>query len=194
MLRRRSSLIALIGSTLAACAGEAPEQGPPPANATPAVAHARPAFTQLAARAGGFVSSVDAEGMPQFIWAIDQQAAEPTNTAQQAADFHLRRFAPALGLRTSDLETADLQFLRDMGEGGWIAEWKQRIDGVEVYPSEVTLLMKKNLDLVAISGRLRRANPEKTQFELTPEAALALALQAHLGVPLSPEDFAATEE
>ena len=71
---RRSStlrLIAVLAATTS-CAGEPPEQATPPSRVTPTVARHRPVLAQLARDAGGFVSSVDAEGVPQFIWAIDQ--------------------------------------------------------------------------------------------------------------------------
>jgi large repetitive protein len=183
----------LLAFLVVACDAQSSSPDPDP-DRKPSVPQARPAFTQLAARAGGFVSSVDDEGMPSFIWAIGQKAALPTSSAREAAAFHLERFAPALDLRAADLETAELRFLRNLGAGGWIAEWKQRVKGIEVYPSEVTLLMKKNMDLVAISGRLRRVTPAKEQFELTPEAALALALDVSLGVAVSPADFVETDE
>ena len=135
MLRSRYPfLIALFAF---ACAGEAPDPTSPAAGRAPTVVQARPAFARLAREAGGFVSSIDAEGMPQFIWAVDQKEAQPTVGAREAAEYHLSRYAPAFGLKSSDLKTADLRFIRDMQEGGWLAKWKQKIGGVEVYPSEV---------------------------------------------------------
>ncbi len=76
-----------------------------------------------------------------------------------------------------------------MGEGGFLAKWHQRVAGVEVYPAEMAVLMRKNLELVAISGRLRRGSAPRAAFELSPAAALALALDTHLGAGLNPEDL-----
>ncbi|MEW5850104.1 MAG: M36 family metallopeptidase [Myxococcota bacterium] len=153
----------------------------------------RRTLREVAAAQGGHVTSEDRRGVPQFIWAVGTQSAPRGATPGEAATHHLLRFARAHGLREQDLKTAELAFVRTVGNRGVLARWEQRLAGVEVYPSRVTVLMRANLDLVAISGNLRAlpAGPNVPVFHIDDSEALARALATQLQVPLAASDVVA---
>src|SRR5262245_47263267 len=74
-------------------------------------------LSTLAAAEGGFVSSSDPQGVPTFIWAVGDHPAEPADSPRVAAERHLARFTRAFGLRASDLDTAELRFLKSLHSG-----------------------------------------------------------------------------
>jgi MYXO-CTERM domain-containing protein len=75
--------------------------------------------------------------------------------------------------------------------GAAVVKLGQRASGIEVYPSEAGVLMRSNLELVAISGNLRRLGQTNgaSDFSLAHGDALAGALQKHLDVAFGPEDL-----
>ena len=129
-----------------------------------------------AADVGGYVSSVDREGVPQFVWAVGKQPAPRDASPVRAARFHLARFAAAQNLTQRAIDDAEVVRTADLGAGGVIVHLRQRIDGVEVYPSDVKVLMRQNLELVAISGRLREPAATTRSFQLSAADAAARAL------------------
>lgn len=167
---------------------DAPSDSPTGQRALPL----KPSSKSAAAAAGGFVSSVDHRGAPTFIWAVGAHHAEPADDARTAAFRHLSRFSGAHGLKPHELETADLRFVRQLRRGGVIAKWGQKIGGIEVYPSQAAVVMKQNLDLVAVSGHLHNTNidlPKGTAVqEISAAEALASTLSRHLLTELSAGD------
>jgi hypothetical protein len=151
----------------------------------------------VAAAAGAVATSVDARGVPQFLWATSRQPAFPGATAETAARFHLGRFAHAQGLTPAALSSTEVANVHDMGAGGVITRLRQRVGGIDVYHGDVKVLMKKNLELVAISGRLhptvvtgateasRAGTPSERYFRRTPAEALVGALNHRYGARLS---------
>jgi hypothetical protein len=129
-----------------------------------------------AADAGGYVSSVDREGVPQFVWAVGKQPAPRDATPVRAARFHLSRFSAAQKLSQPAIDGAEVVRTADLGDGGVLVHLRQRIDGIEVYPSDVKVLMRRNLELVAISGRLREPSATGRTFQLGAASACARAL------------------
>src|SRR4051794_38039334 len=94
----RARIASLIGlTTLAAC--QPNSTSTPSSSARPRTASLRNATTsERVAGRGGRVSSFDASGAPQFVWATTARPALPGQNAEQAARAHLRWFAPALEL------------------------------------------------------------------------------------------------
>jgi hypothetical protein len=136
-----------------------------------------------AAPAHPYVSSTDeASGKPSFVWETAVAAAPKGASVEAAARYHLGRMARAYGLK-ADVASAgstELAFTHDLGRGARIVAFHQRVNGVEVYPGDVKVLMRPNLDLVAISGTLRgSAQVQKGGFKLSSADALAHALSAH---------------
>jgi len=151
---------------------------------------------EVAAWLGGHVSAVDDSGVPSFLWALDRHPAEPGATPADAARAHLGTFASALGISVQDIAGAEVKAVHHLPSVGVIARLRQRVDGVEVYPSEVRVLMRDNLELVTISGRLMPAEgpPKKRRFAIGEEQALALALETAMGLPVTAADVVDTRE
>jgi hypothetical protein len=136
-----------------------------------------------AAKAGGSIASMDEQrGVPSFLWAIGKQAA-PAATAgpEAAARSHLVRFAKAYGLQRSSVDTASVVRVHDIGRGGIVVTLRQKLGGVEVYNSDVKVLLRRNGELVAITGslptdRVSFGKPGSAGFKLAAAQAAAAAL------------------
>ena len=144
-----------------------------------------------AAKAGGSIASMDEQrGVPSFLWAVGKHAA-PAGVAapEAAARSHLARFARAYGMLPGSIDTADVVHVHDTGRGGIVVVLRQKLGGVEVYNSDVKVLLRRNLELVAISGSLPtdRASfgkPGTAGFKVAPEQAVAGALSDLFGISL----------
>ncbi|AUX41799.1 hypothetical protein SOCE26_032240 [Sorangium cellulosum] len=156
----------------------------------------------LAARAGGIVTAVDERrGVPTFLWAAPgaAQTLAAGTTPEAAARRYLDRFAEAYGLPRAALATAEVVHVHDLGQGPIIVILRQRVDGAEVFQNDVKVLLRQNLDLVAISGNLHAAAvPAKPAagtrtFRLAPGHALVRALEALYGVHAGPRDVVDTQ-
>jgi len=143
---------------------------------------------QLAAARGGYVSSLDPQGSPQFMWAVPVRPSLPGLDAETAARVHLDWFAPALGLDSATVRGAQLGFVHDVGHGPLIVHLHQQVDGADVYRSEVKVLMRRDLSLVAIAGNLKSPallrSAAHARFAVSPPQALTIAVNDIHGVTL----------
>src|SRR5262245_56861298 len=102
---------------LAACQAETNSAAPPlPSSREPPHAAARP---------GAYVSSTDADGVPQFLWAVTHQPAPRDATPVLAARWHLGRYAAAQLLDAGAIAAAELVRTADFGEGGILVHLRQ---------------------------------------------------------------------
>lgn len=176
------------------CQGSA---APPmlPKQLPPAPASSRPELGRAARDRAGVVTSQDAHGVPQFIRAVGD------HPVPRGANARTGGHAPSCplcsgscsGAAPSDLTTASLDFARTMHGGGVVARYSQHVDGLEVYPGRVTVLMKRDLQLAVLSGNLHAVGAYHKQvfpFCTAPGQALALALSAHFQVPLAEQNIA----
>ncbi|WP_437514215.1 M36 family metallopeptidase [Sorangium sp. So ce1099] len=163
--------------------------------AASALQDARASASARAARGGGIVTAIDEQrGVPNFLWAA--RGAAPAVAAgvtpEAAARLHLGRFAAAYGLSRAALETARVVHVHDIGQGPVIVTLRQRVDGADVFQTDVKVLMRQSLDLVAISGNLHpaavpaRTSSSRRAFRLSPRQALATALADLYGIPTGP--------
>ncbi|WP_437784744.1 M36 family metallopeptidase [Sorangium sp. So ce1097] len=163
--------------------------------AASAPANPRAAAAAQAARAGGIVTAIDEQrGVPSFLWAA--QGAAPAAAAgvspEAAARLHLGRFAETYGLSRAALGTARVVHIHDLGQGPVIVTLRQRVDGADVFQTDVKVLMRQNLELVAISGNLHpgavpaKASSIRRAFRLAPAQALATALEDLYGIHPGP--------
>ena len=180
-----SRRLAVLLLTFTACTKSPESEAPPKRAATPTTISP----TVLAAQAGGFVSAVDERGIPSFVWASASLRAAPGDTPELAARGYLGRFAKAHAIAPRDVEKAELKSVHQLDRIGVIAKLSQRAHGIEIYPSEVRVLMRSNLELVAISGSLRPAaiTTKRTDFRLTGADALANAITDAMGVAVRKE-------
>lgn len=181
------------------CAGMASCQGDSPTRITvqlkqPTTVATLPASApprRVAAAVGGHASSVDQRGVPRFVWATNRKAAPVGKSPEDAARWHLSRYAPAQRLRSADLSTAEVAFTQNFGPGGYVVGLRQKVGGVEVYNGTVKVLMRPSRELVAISGSLQStaAHLLDRNFRLGPEHALAGALTDLYGRPFAPAEM-----
>src|SRR6185369_1787689 len=137
------SALALV--TFFACNGAAPSSSPAsiPTAATP-VSRIAPSLAGIASEQGGRALSVDERGVPVFVVATTKSpsAGELTADPERAARFHLSRFLPALGVDASALAVAKTVGVRAIDRGS-LVHLRQRIDGLDVYPGDVKVLLAK---------------------------------------------------
>jgi hypothetical protein len=145
----------------------------------------------LAADAGGVVTAVDSDGVPKFVWAAGARQGPAGATHDGAARWHLRQFARALDVTPADVSAADIVGVQTLNSGDVIVELRQRLAGVEVMGSSVKVLMRgDDHQLVAISGRPRSTSGAETRWQRSREDALAAALSAQFGAPISASSIA----
>lgn len=173
----RGALLLLAGGfSCAAPSGTAP-QGSPPADVSP-----RSPDEVRASGAGGIVTAVDDDGRPRFIWASQRLAASPGLSAEDAAREHFARFAPSFGIGAHELAGMTATSLGGTRRGDHVIRLGQSVDGIEIHRSEVRVVMRPDLSLIALSGTpspVVAAKPAASQFRLTPGQALSRAL-SHL--------------
>lgn len=180
MLTLRPALVA--AAVLLACQPtqpEAPARVPEPAD---------PALRAVALRAGGSVRAFDADGVPQLLTDHSDRRAPAGSSPEQAARFHLRRFAPSQRVDPSSVQTAELVRSRSFSDDRRLLEFRQRVDGVELYRSSVKVLLRGQGGLAAINGRLRTA-PRPLPFSLRADEAVARALEENSGLALRATDL-----
>ena len=140
-----------------------------------------------------YVASFDeTRGLPSFVWAIRAGAPVPGENAVQAARGYLKRHSGLYGLSAQALATVTPTAVHDTGRGGIIVSFGQEIDGVEVFRDQISLLMTRDLELVALGGYLHpRATPQRIRagsrlaFQLPAEDAVARATRDMYGQTLS---------
>jgi hypothetical protein len=140
------------------------------------------------------VASLDAQfGVPSLLLA--QRAVEPLAnspalaTPEMAARFWLGQQAARYGLTAAALEAARVVQIHDLGRGGIIVVLRQRIGGVELYRSDVKVLLDRDLGLLAIGGHLHPAASSAgkgTGFVTDEPAAVAAALRDLYGAAVQP--------
>ncbi len=97
-------------------------------------------------------------GVPTFLWANREIAAPDTRNRSTerveitAAREHLRKFILPYQLGESDVENAPVAFIHNTGSGAIIVQFRQSINGFDVFRDEIKVIMNRGLELLAISG------------------------------------------
>ena len=187
-----TAIACLLGSSLA-YAQDLPNYDAYFDNATAAAAS--PTARIPAPSSLGFAASLDARrGVPSFLWAaqLPQQALPPSIAASSpelAARWHLGRLAHLYDVPRTLVDTTEVAHVHDTGRGGIIVTLRQRVGGIEVHRAEVKVLLKRDLELVAVSGSLRRTEGVETKrgvraFTLAPGDAVVRAFKDLYGITL----------
>jgi len=165
--------LAALAALSFSCAGDPGDSAGKP----PATRVARSEYSARAAAAGGLVTSVDADGVPRFIWAAGAQPARHSGTPEQAALEHVARFAPAYGIDgAAGIRVASTT---RTPRGDQLVRMVQEVDGIEIYRAELKAVVRPDLSLVALAGtpsRVTGARPADRVFRLTPGQAVSRAL------------------
>src|ERR1044072_2695547 len=69
------------------------------------------------AAAGGVIASVDSDGVPNFIWAAGSRPGPVSATPDGAARWHLRRFARALDVTPSEVDSTSTLSVTTLSSG-----------------------------------------------------------------------------
>ena len=148
------------------------------------------------------VASTDARtGVPRFVWAPAGHAAPQQLAAanpESAARAYLREHAGLYGLMPAALETAQVAQVHDIGRGAIVVTLRQNVDGVEVFHNDLKVVLRRNLELVALSGSLHpsavKGLKRGAEFKVAAPAALARALQDLHGVAVKGADMVDRKE
>ncbi len=196
------SLVVLLGLGAAAHA-----QGGPNLNGYLTAPAAAVRSADVTVSANGVVASVDEKrGVPTFFWADPSRSAPALpvgklgkGNVEDVARAFLAREAGLYKLTPAALKAAHVREVHDTGRGGIIVIFGQRVAGVDVFQTEVKVLLDRNLHLVAIGGNLHGAAAPKTKglkqaYAAGPAPAIANAANDAFGVALTPKDLAATKK
>lgn len=144
------------------------------------------------------VAHVEARlGVPTFVWGArpgpstasvlgSLEALRP----EVAARRHLFELAELYRLSPEDVSAAQVRAVHDTGAGGLIVTFRQSVEGLTVFRDELSVLMNRQRELVAISGHLTpvaATNPAwLSRFALTAPTAAAMAFEDLTGERLDP--------
>ncbi len=139
----------------------------------------------------------DVRGVPAFVWAARSAAStHPLSSlpSEQAARRHLETHAAEYGLDETALATASVVQVHDLGRGPIVVVFRQRPMGVEVFRSDMKVMMDRGHDLVAIGGALHSAavpQPKGANFRRSERDAIAAAFKDLHGMDLPSSLFVA---
>ncbi len=152
----------------------------------------------------GVAASFDPQrGVPTFFWADPSRSAPKVplakGTTEDIARDFLSREAALYGLSPSALAAAYVREVHDTGTGGIIVIFGQRVAGVDVFQTEVKVLLDRTGHLVAIGGNLHGAASPKTKglkkaYSAGPAPAIAIAATDAFGIALTPADLGALKK
>lgn len=155
---------------------------------------APPSPSALAAERGGVVTSVDDRDVVRFVWATDAVPAAETDDVEAAALSYLERFAPAFAVGADALAAVEVRRVNELPRIGTVVRFGQRYAGIEVYPSEARVLMRRDGSLVAITASMTSETAKAPQFGLSAQAALAIAIADSTGALVTAASMSAPRD
>jgi|GEM_PF-543808 len=157
------------------------------------------ALNRQRSEGGHLIQSEPRLGVPTFLWVSDRGplrslASAPTQELnrggglQSVARDHLARYASRYRLSPENVANALVSNVHDTGRGPIIVKFRQEVAGVEVFRDEISIIMNRDLQLLAISGYLTGDNTEVAQanFALQPTEAISKALQDLTSTSVNP--------
>lgn len=128
-----------------------------------------------------FVAHRDARlaNVPSFMW-LGLQEGVKFKDAQESAAYALKSVTKAFGLSKYALAAVDAPSIDDHGKGPILAHVKQRVNGVDVFRSKVTIAMRRDFEPVAASGLLAPKVETAYEFKRASSVALTDALAVML--------------
>ena len=138
----------------------------------------------------GKVMTRDELGSARYVVASPAAQATRVNLQPEAATrLHLERHAHMLGLSETAVRGAVFKSWHAMTGGAGVAQFEQRVDGIEVFRGRASVLVDSANQLVSISNSMAGGGAPVTAkvnaFALAAEDALAAAYTAHAGIPLT---------
>ncbi|WP_224245252.1 myxosortase-dependent M36 family metallopeptidase [Hyalangium gracile] len=156
---------------------------------------------QLLARGARVEGMEERLGLPTVLWndrhATERNGALATQRPEQAARVHLQKFADLYRLTSEDISSATLQSVHKTAFGPIIARFEQKVGGIEVFRSGVSVVMDRQNNLVAITGYMTpheavaaRKSTVGTDFQLSAADAVARAFKDLTDTTLSARSLA----
>ncbi len=166
----RSRLILGTAALLYGCGGE-----PAPPAAVPAQTPVGPTL-----EVDAYVAHRDRSvNLPTIAWLQPRRSVAPGSLPKDVALGTLRGLAKPYRLSEAALATAQLHTVHDAGNGPLIAQFDQKVDGMEVFRSSMKISMDRSATPVVASGYLApQVRPITTSFALDETAAVAAAFHA----------------
>jgi len=162
---------------------------------------ARPVERRELLKGGREAQMEERLGVPTFLWAGKPGPevawdGRGKQAPEAAARRHLAAYGALYGLQAEDVASARLASVHDTGRGPVIVKFRQELDGIAVFRDELSIVMDRQLRVVALSGYL----PGKdllaaglSGFALSPEEAVGRAL-SDFTAPDAPLAVVAVEE
>jgi hypothetical protein len=99
-------------------------------------------------------------GVPAFLWPTASATAVAAakigveETTDRAARRHLTTYAALYGLTSADVGDTYVASTHDTGRGAIVVKMRQKIGDVQVFRDEISIIMSRDRELVAIAGYL----------------------------------------
>jgi Fungalysin metallopeptidase (M36) len=189
---RKARLVGVLvaGGVFGACGGSGQPPDQPSAAATPSSAAAQvlPVEAQV-------VHRDEERDLPTFAWVTNRPGASfalHAGTPVDTAWGTLRAIAPAYRLGDAAVAAATLERLHDTGRGPIIAQFTQRVEGVDVFGSRMGVAMGRDTQPIAVTGALVPAAQPlgNRHIALDAPAAVASAYEAMTASRISTADVA----
>ncbi|MBS2015636.1 MAG: M36 family metallopeptidase [Deltaproteobacteria bacterium] len=128
-----------------------------------------------------FVAHRDARlaDAPSFMW-LGVQEGVKFKDARESAAYALRSVTRSFGLDKNAVAAIETPWIDDHGKGPILAHVKQRVSGIEVFRSKVTIAMRRDFEPVAASGLLAPKVDATYEFKRASHVALTDAYAALL--------------
>src|SRR5579859_1158421 len=192
----RSRIIALtaVGTTLVgfvSCTHEVTKsETPAPSPSVAAADDMVAANAYFAAAPLGRVITRSAAGAARLVvGAHDASAVAPSFSRETAARVHLSRHASLLGLTQAAVQDAVITASHELPEGASIVQFKQRVNGIDVFQARASVVLDgaKNLSAIAsglVPSAVRPMGAKTMAFPMAAESAVARAYAAGGGPEL----------
>jgi len=116
-------------------------------------------------------------GIPTILWTGRQlsQTRVASLDLEALARSYLSTYAPVYGYSTDVLQSARLRYIHDLGKGPIIVKFRQFIGDLEVYGTEMNVLLGRNQNCLGLTGYLFPHEPEQAAHAFSLDDAEALA-------------------
>jgi len=138
----------------------------------------------------GHAVSYGVGGVARFVMGtLDAESVPRGIAGESAARLHLSRHAGLLGVEEAVVRDAVLDGSHALAGGAALFQFKQRLNGVEVFRARATVLLGASQELVSIANNFHAAllitkSGKLLPFGLSPEEAIADAYRAYAGLKL----------
>jgi hypothetical protein len=161
----------------------------------------------LLVKPGKTIQYEERRGVPTFIWAAPSAAGEKKARAARVSSVarpdavgealrNAAAYASFYGLEKGDFASARVVEVHDTGVGSIIVKLREEVGGIEVFREEMSVMMDRGLEPIAISGYLsgaaRKIAANPVSFRLDERAVAAIAIADRTGKAMTVPELAPT--